>query len=348
MKIRAYCKEHVSDGVSKIVRQEIEFTSDVIDALWGYCPAIPSINDKEGFVGILSRTGNIERKLYEEVLEEFFNKDVQMRKTFCMYVSPAISINKDANNLSAAEAIEATKVFIKYKLLSEKTSPEMVYFELLTTMGLIDPVKYVTKILPTGHVVLCIKAHGIDMQIHGQDDSVQMLYRDDNVVFVYKTGAIELEDIPFKVVSCIPIVSNNITIENHPIFEISAKIELQELQQPSRVTKPWVDSAARFVGVNISGLETKEALDKIYEELNVIANQKDNKPKRLWFLLSDDFVRKAPIKQAPTASAVLSKEKAIGFMARRQGTLILPGNPNFNEGTLRNGAVWHIAELIKE
>jgi hypothetical protein len=348
MRIKVYCKIHAADGVSKIVRKSLELTEELIGRLDGYSPAIPNvIKSGDGFLGLLCNTGKIPYELFEETMRAFFSKNVELRKSFCAFANTISGISGlDANTLSITEALQAVTLIVAD---SNHTSEE-TYGSLLAMLGLVDGNSYIVLQSVTGDLVLTRKAYGVAMTAFGSDEFIQMIYKTNkDVVFIHRNGVVRLEDLPDKEVSCVPIESNNITIENHPIFHVKAKIDLHELEQPTRITKPWLSKVALFLDVNISGLETKDALDKIYEWINAIANQKENKPKKIYFLLKRDFVEKAPIKMdIQLDGKTLDKEQAIGLMARRQGALVLPGNPNFNEGTLRSGSTWYLAELIKE
>lgn len=343
MKCRVYCLEG-DRKAKKIIGRDIEITKSDLESFDGYSPVTPSLKERYGLVGIWNVRSTIHKDLYVEVINELFDKEFTIRKSFVSFVSIKKELlTPTANTITAREALDITEEYIER--VREMGAPA-IYNSLLEVMGLLVRDDYSIR-NTSSYAIICKKAHGMiftDMA----GSKVQVIYQNGVPIVFHDGRKVGWETLHLTGVTVAPVMSTKIFIDNQPLFNVQGKVNLVKLRQPSRVTKPWLNSTADYLGVNISGLEQEKALDKLYEHINIMAENVDFRIDKPYYLLTKEFIEKAPVTEHRDKGIdhMISLDWAISLMARRQGHIILPGNPNFNEATLRDNAEWYIAELI--
>lgn len=337
MKARFYMvtQPEENNPAKYIFRHDIDFTTEIAKGLIGFSPIKPNLKDRDDFMGIWHNGGVISKGMMEYTLMLLFDKDVEIRKSLCSYLGG----HSNYNTMSVNEGIKLCMEFA-----DRQHDKSAVYADLLDIMGLLTVNDYVAKRLTSGHNALCKEAFGSILSDHSGENTVQMIYKDDCYILIHEHQKYMAFNFPFDITSFKPITTQSMTIDIRPVVEVLGKINLDWLRQPNRITQPWLKSVADKLKIDIKGLEQNNALDKIYETLNNIRGKGSYELNEPYLLLNEKFIKDAPITGSPEVE--IDFNLSVLFMSRRQGMMLLPGNPNFNEATLKDGAKWYIARIM--
>ena len=113
-----------------------------------------------------------------------------------------------------------------------------------------------------------------------------------------------------------------------------------------KVSKAQLKNAARDLNLNLMNKMLNEAKDSVIEEINNVAQNNewgvyDNEPYLLTVMDKDD----SELVDYDSGPKVLSLEESLAVMSRRQGNMIIPGSPLFDETTLKDGTEFYLIRL---
>lgn len=113
-----------------------------------------------------------------------------------------------------------------------------------------------------------------------------------------------------------------------------------------KVSKAQLKNAARDLNLSLTNKTLNEAKDSIIEEINNVAQNNDwgvydDQPYLLTVVDKDD----SELVDYNSGPKFLNLEESLAVISRRQGNMILPGSPLFDETTLKDGTEFYLIRL---
>ena len=279
----------------------------------------------------------------EYILDLILPKNAQFRNTLVDYYDLDVS----GNNLTPRMIIQ--KLYGKDGLTSGKRDD---HSDILDMLELYSFGKKTMKIVAGDNVVVedstGIVARVYSDPMHYHELRIFFVNDGKQVMLLDETEVEDLEEAigDMDISKIASLSTKNIKCKVKSVFELVGHLDLSHLAMPSKVTKAWIDKVCKELGGNIDtkGKSDDQIVDEVYEVLNTIAG--DRTVKEIFFLLPDEYVKQVGLDRK--AKEKMPEELAIAIMARRHGNIILKGSPLFDETTLKDGAKWNIARLVKK
>ncbi|MFA7711070.1 MAG: hypothetical protein WCY30_08190 [Candidatus Neomarinimicrobiota bacterium] len=309
-------------------KKDIEILDSDINGMAGIgiCP-IPATDD----ITYVKNVAMSEHTL-TKVLYDVLPNNVSIRKNILNYYGS----QKDPNHATVQDVMELMRSGAeKDKLVS--------YEDELYVLGIYKP-DWFEYVNCHGHTIACIKSEAIGFKILPEGKEVIYI---DKCGYVSDGKFIEPDIFYGNLVEFNPI-NDSLAIKVDSPFNLIGKIDLTEFVEPKQPNRAWLKSICHKLNISENvdpnmdvAVNMDVAINKVYETLNNIAETvKINRP---LLLLGQKYVEAL---QIPTAKIKnIQSAEAIGYVARRNGNVIVSGNPLFTGRTLEDGAIWYLAEL---
>lgn len=309
--------------------EKVEITDADVDGMAKEGVAPDAVQaSRSGFLGV-SDEEELTREKFRAILEAVLPKSALTRRTLVDY----LGLEKTPNDVGASDILKAARPE-EYQDLLE--AADLIY-------SLFKQEYYVTEL---GQRLLSQKAYGFK-GLQEEQVQCQVLYKNGQAHrFIRGQQAQSLEALTRETVVVEPVSNQHIEVPLSGVFHIRGHIDLTKYDLTGKVTKKQKETLLEEFRTEPQSGETAE--DAIYRELNRIAM--DVPVEGAYLLLKPELVEFLQEHQlaAGDLESTIRKSEAVGLMARRNGQVVAPGNPLFDESTLADGAKWYLAFLLEE
>lgn len=144
----------------------------------------------------------------------------------------------------------------------------------------------------------------------------------------------------------VPMRKTGVRIKPEPFFDIIGKIDLAQLSK-NLSTIQGRRSIVDHFNIHIDPDDRSGASDAIFEHLNSIAETTRLPATHTGplFLLTENQVRRIANHVDTETVKKYGFEDSVSILSRRNGRVVLPGSPLFDESTLKDSSTWYVAKI---